>query len=50
LGKQSKNESKGFVGIKNLVWPGWLTVAYANKYQSLYIGYGHKGKQKYYPS
>jgi len=37
------------VGIKNLVWPGWLTVAYGSKYQSIYIGYGHKGKQVYYP-
>jgi len=27
-----------------------MTVAYGAKYQSIYVGYGHKGKQTYYPS
>jgi hypothetical protein len=49
IGKNAKPESKGTVGIKNLVWPGWLTVAFGGKYQSIYVGYGHKAKQNYYP-
>ena len=49
IGKVPKNVSKGVVGIKNLVWPGWVTVAYGAKTSSLYIGYGHKYKQIYYP-
>jgi len=31
------------------VWPGWVQVAYGTKTSSLYIGYGHKFKQTYYP-
>jgi hypothetical protein len=49
IGKVPKNVSKGVVGVKNLVWPGWVTVAYGTKTSSLYIGYGHKYKQTYYP-
>lgn len=49
IGKNAKSESKGVVGIKNLLWPGWLTVSYNGKYQSIYVGYGNKSKQYYYP-
>jgi hypothetical protein len=49
VGKNSKTVSRGVVGIKNLVWPGWLTVAYGGKTSSLYVGYGYKYKQNYYP-
>ena len=49
VGKNAKAVSKGIVGIKNLVWPGWLTVAYGTKQSSLYVGYGHKHGQNYYP-
>lgn len=47
--KNPKSESKGIVGLKNLLWPGWLTVSYNGKYQSIYVGYGTKAKQNYYP-
>ena len=50
LGKQGKIISKGVVGIKNLLWPGWLTIGYEGKYSSIYMGYGHKAKECYYPS
>ena len=49
IGKVSKTISKGYVGIKSLVWPGWILAAYGAKTSSLYIGYGHKFKQTYYP-
>jgi hypothetical protein len=49
VGKGAKNESRGVVGVRNLVWPGWLTVAYGVKTSSLYVGYGHKYRQNYYP-
>lgn len=49
VGKNSKSVSKGVVGVKNLVWPGWLTIAWGSKTSSIYIGYGHKYKQNYYP-
>ena len=49
IGKNSKTVSKGVVGVKNLVWPGWLTTAFNGKTSSIYIGYGHKHKQHYYP-
>ena len=41
--------SKGVVGVKSLLWPGWLTIAYNGKSSSIYVGYGHKFKQNYYP-
>ena len=49
VGKNAKGASKGVVGIKNLVWPGWLMVAYGAKTSNIYVGYGHKYKQSYYP-
>ena len=49
IGKNSKSVCRGMVGIKNLVWPGWITAAYGVKTCNLYIGYGHKCKQHYYP-
>lgn len=49
VGKNAKMESKGAVGIKSLLWPGWLTVAYGSKQQSIYVGYANKMGQKYYP-
>lgn len=49
FGKNPKSESKGVVGLKNLLWPGWLTVSYNGKYQSIYVGYGTKAKLNYYP-
>ena len=50
LGKNAKIESKGAVGIRNLLWPGWLTVAYATKFQSVYVGYANKMGHRFYPS
>jgi hypothetical protein len=35
--------------VKSLVWPGWATVAGNGKTSTIYVGYGHKYKQKYYP-
>jgi len=35
--------------VKSLVWPGWVTVAGNGRSSSIYVGYGHKYKQKYYP-
>jgi hypothetical protein len=49
IGKASKVISKGAVGVKSLLWPGWLTISFNGKYTSIYIGYGHKQKQYYYP-
>lgn len=49
LGKVPKVVSKGVVGVKNLVWPGWTTVGWQGKYSSIYIGYGHKSKFTYFP-
>lgn len=49
LGRVPKVVSKGVVGVKNLLWPGWLTIAYGGKHTSIYVGYGHKFKQNYYP-
>jgi hypothetical protein len=49
LGKNSKVVSRGVVCIKSLVWPGWATVAGNGKASNIYIGYGHKYKQNYYP-
>ena len=49
VGKNAKSVSRGVVGVKNLVWPGWVTVAWGAKTSSLYVGYGHKHKQNYYP-
>ena len=48
-GKVPKIVNKGIVGVKNLVWPGWLTTAYSGKQCSVYVGYGHKFKHNYYP-
>lgn len=28
VGRNPKIVSKGVVGIKNLIWPGWTTLAY----------------------
>lgn len=50
MGRQPKTVSKGVVGVKNLVWPGWLTIGYEGKFSSVYVGYGHKSKNQYYPS
>lgn len=50
LGKQGKVQSRGVVGVKNLLWPGWLTIGYEGKYSSIYMGYGHKAKECYYPN
>lgn len=50
LGKNAKIISRGAVGIRNLLWPGWLSVGYEGKYSSIYVGYGHKAKNQYYPS
>ncbi len=49
FGKEAKPTSKGCIGLKNLIWPGWLTVAYEDQVSSLYVGYGHNSKQNYYP-
>lgn len=49
LGKQSKVLSRGVVGVKSLLWPGWLTIGYDGKSSSIYMGYGQKLKQNYYP-
>ena len=49
VGRNSKGVSRGVVGVKNLVWPGWLTAAWGTKTSSIYVGYGHKYKQNYYP-
>ena len=48
-GRNPSTVSRGVVGLKSLVWPGWTTVAADGKISSLYVGYGHKYKQKYYP-
>lgn len=49
LGKVPKIITKGSVGLKSLVWPGWTSISFGGKYSSIYIGYGHKSHQVYYP-
>lgn len=49
LGKNPKAVSKGVVCVKSLVWPGWATIAGNGKTSTIYVGYGHKYKQNYYP-
>lgn len=49
VGKNPKVVCKGVVGVKSLVWPGWTTLGYEGKFSSIYIGYGHKFQQYYYP-
>ena len=49
MGKAGKTISRGVIGVKSLVWPGWVTVAGNGRSSSIYVGYGHKYKQKYYP-
>jgi hypothetical protein len=49
IGKAGKTICKGTVGIKNLIWPGWVTIGNSQKISSIYVGYGHKAKQIYYP-
>lgn len=49
VGKGGKTVSRGAVAVKSLVWPGWLTVAAGGRSCNLYVGYGHKYKQNYYP-
>ena len=49
IGKVPKIVSRGVVGIKCLLWPGWVTIAYGGKTSSIYLGYGYKFRQNYYP-
>lgn len=49
IGKVPKVVCKGVVGLKNLIWPGWLTIGNNLKTSSIYIGYAHKSKTVYYP-
>ena len=49
VGKNPKVVCKGVVGVKSLLWPGWTTLGYEGKFSSIYIGYGHKFQQYYYP-
>lgn len=30
---------------KNILWPGWITVAYKGGFCNFYVGYGHKWTQ-----
>ena len=32
----------GVVSLRNLNWPGWLTVSSMKNFSSIYIGYGYK--------
>lgn len=48
--KNSKMANCSAVSVKNLLWPGWTTISYGStKWSSIYIGYGWKAKQNYYP-
>lgn len=49
VSKNSKAVSKGSVALESLVWPGATTIAYGSKTSNIYVGYGHKYQQKYYP-
>lgn len=49
LGKNPKVLSKGVVGIKSLIWPGWTTAGWEGKYSNIYVGYGQKAKFIYFP-
>lgn len=49
VGRNPKIISKGILGLRNMIWPGWTTLAYEGKHSSIYIGYGHKAKQNYFP-
>lgn len=49
VSKNPKTVSKGVVGVKNLIWPGWTTVGWEGRHSSIYIGYGHKNKFTYFP-
>ena len=40
----------GLVTIKNINWPGWVTVTGLGIYDSIYVGYGYKATQPaFYP-
>lgn len=40
----------GLVTIKNINWPGWVTVTGLGTYDSIYVGYGYKATQAaFYP-
>jgi hypothetical protein len=35
----------GLVSMKNVNWPGWLTVSGLGMFDSVYVGYGWKATQ-----
>lgn len=49
VGKDTKPVNTGTVYLRSLTWPGWTTVHYLNRTSSLYVGYGFKAGQFYYP-
>jgi radial spoke head protein 4A len=49
VGKDTKPINIGVVFLKNLLWPGWTTVHQLGKTTSIYVGYGFKAGQFYYP-
>ena len=37
----------GVACLKNLVWPGAVTVGYRGGWTNIYVGYGHRLSQQY---
>ena len=49
IGRNPKVICQGVVGLRNVIWPGWVTAGWQGKYSSIYIGYGYKHKFAYFP-
>ncbi|KAL4480348.1 hypothetical protein ABPG74_020864 [Tetrahymena malaccensis] len=41
-------QNYGYISIKNLYWPGHVTIYHNKKWQNLYIGQGFKQSQEFY--
>ena len=48
IGKQEgTNLIYGVAWLRNLVWPGAVTVGYRGGWTNIYVGYGHRISQQY---
>jgi len=49
--KETGKINYGVIAIKNIFWPGSVTVYHRQQWQSLYVGYGFKlSNELYYPN
>ncbi|EGR31624.1 radial spoke head protein, putative [Ichthyophthirius multifiliis] len=48
--RQEGYQNYGYIAIKNLYWPGSVTIYHNKKYQNIYVGYGFKqSSETYFP-